>query len=135
MALIDPEEVVVVGVGEIDSQHQELIELTNALGEAMEARKDNESVGRILSDLVGRTRSHFAAEERLMRELGYPDAARHFREHERLLGHVSDLERRFREGDVLLSFAIMVELKGWATQHIAHSDSLLGEFLAGKGVS
>ena len=135
MALIDPQDVIRVGVSDIDSQHQEVIALVNALSEAMRARESNETVGRILADLVGHTRAHFATEERLMREHEYPDSSRHESEHERLLGHVTDLERRFHEGEVLLSFAIMVELKGWATQHITYSDTRLGDFLAGKGVS
>ena len=135
MTLIDPQDVVGVGVRDIDSQHQEIVVRVNALGEAMRARESNEKVGRILSDLISHTREHFAAEERLMREHDYPDSSRHESEHERLLGHVTDLEKRFHEGEVLLSFAVMVELKGWATQHIAYSDTRLGEFLAGKGVS
>ncbi len=132
MALIDLEDVVSVGVPEIDSQHGELVGLINALGAALQERRDDESVGRILSDLVSHTRAHFDAEEALMRDRAYPERSRHEREHERLINHVTDLERRFRGGDVLLSYAILVELKGWATEHIAYSDAALGEFLEGK---
>ena len=77
MALIDLEDVVSVGVPEIDSQHGELVGLINALGAALQERRDDESVGRILSDLVSHTRAHFDAEEALMRDRAYPERARH----------------------------------------------------------
>ena len=60
-----------------------------------------------------------------MSQYDYPEYAAHRSEHERLIKHLEDLIGRYRKGDLLLSFAVMLELKGWATIHIEKSDKLL----------
>lgn len=129
MPFIAPNDFDKIQVPEIDAEHERLVELINELYEAMNSKRGKEVLGRGLRDLIEFTRLHFSHEEELMTAHEYPDSARHKAEHERLLAHVVDLDRRFRSGDVLLSFAILLELKSWATKHIMHSDMPLGEFL------
>ena len=50
-----------------------------------------------------------------------------------LMQHIMGLAKQFRSGDLLLSFAVMVDLKAWATIHIEKSDGPLGIFLNEKG--
>ena len=59
-----------------------------------------------LEELVGFTRMHFDTEETLMTRHAYPDYEQHRKEHEALLEDVGRLLQRFREGDVLIPFAI-----------------------------
>jgi hypothetical protein len=48
---------------------------------------------------------------------------------------VVDLIERYQRGELLLSVAVVMELKGWATTHIEKSDKPLGVFLSDrKGV-
>lgn len=132
MELIRPEEIHKLNVPEIDSQHATLIGLVNRLHQAMLQRQDRETLDGIVSELLDHTRKHFDYEEQLMLSCEYPDYPKHKADHDRLLQHVLDLAERYRSGDLLLSFAVMVDLKAWATIHIEKSDSRLGIFLAEK---
>ena len=129
MQLIRLEEDSRLNVPEIDSQHETLIGLINQLHTAMLREADKASLDDLLSQLLDHTRSHCSYEEELMSRYGYPEYASHRSEHQRLIEHLENLIGLYRQGDVLLSFAVMLELKGWATIHIEKSDKLLGIFL------
>lgn len=123
-----------VNVQQIDDQHRTLVALVNELHQAMRLRSNRETLRKILSRLIDFTRAHFAAEERLMLEHLYPQYENHRSQHSALLDHIAELEKQVQEGDILLSFAIALDLKGWAINHITFADKPLGEFLNSRGV-
>lgn len=129
MELIKAEEAPKVGVLEIDAQHAALIGLVNRLHQAMTQREGHEALDAIIVALVEHTQQHFAYEEQLMSQHQYPDFAKHKADHDRLMQHIVSLAEQFRSGDLLLSFAVMMDLKAWATIHIEKSDEPLGIFL------
>ena len=43
--------------------------------------------------------------------------------------HLLDLTERYKNGELPLSFAIVLELKGWAVVHIEKSDKPPGTYL------
>ena len=43
--------------------------------------------------------------------------------------HLVNLVERYENGELLLSFFVVLELKEWATVHIEKSDKPLGAFL------
>ena len=118
-----------LNIPEIDSQHEELIRLVNRLHEAMLQGQDRSVVEGILTQLIEHTRTHFSYEEQLMAKYDYPRYKAHKSEHDRLMQHLVDLAERYKNGELLLSFAIVLELKGWAVVHIEKSDKPLGSFL------
>ena len=122
-------------VQEIDVQHRKLIALVNVLHEVMKSGKGGEALGRALTELIKFTKIHFATEEAYMGEYGYPNYAVHKEEHEKLLKDLAEFEHGFYQGESLLSFAIALDLKGWAMRHISTLDKELGVFLNSKGVS
>jgi hemerythrin len=129
------DELPTVGVLEIDAEHEVIVQCVNALHAGMLARVAPEVLNERLEELVSRTEAHFSTEEALMREHDYPGYTEHKLEHEKLIAHVIDLEQQFRQGENLLSFAIALNLKNWASIHIARSDQALGEFLRSRGVT
>lgn len=134
MALIVWDQQYNVHVRRIDDEHQGMVALVNELNEAMKWRKGKDEIARILSELIARTQVHFATEEQLMKDHDYAGYPEHKAEHERLLQEISALERRYAEGDLLLSFAIMLYLKGWALAHVSSCDKALGAYLNSKAV-
>ncbi len=118
-----------VNVPEIDAQHETLIDLINQLHAAMKQRSEREVLDQLMAALIDHTRTHFDCEERLMLEHRYPGYNAHKQEHERLIQHILALAEQYRRGDLLLSFAVMVDLKGWALVHIERFDLALGVFL------
>ncbi|WP_455233881.1 bacteriohemerythrin [Thiogranum longum] len=132
MALIELEDTHKVNIPEIDSQHATLIGLVNDLHDAMTQRKDSPALDEIITALIEHTQQHFDYEEQLMLQSQYPEYPKHKEDHDRLMQHIMDLADRYRSGDLLLSFAVMVDLKAWATIHIEKSDTPLGIFLNAK---
>lgn len=129
MELIRLEDSLKLHIPEIDSQHETLIRLINELHESMLQKVDRAALGELLAQLLAHTQSHFSYEEQLMAQHGYPAYEVHKSQHARLVRHLLDLIERFQNGELLMSFAVVIELKGWATIHIEKSDKLLGAFL------
>ena len=123
-----------VNVKELDGHHQELVRQVNILHTAMVTGKGKETLGQILSKLLGYTSYHFAKEEELMTTTGYPDLAAHKLQHQELTGGVSEFQQEFMAGRAALSIEVMDFLKAWLVGHILGADKKYGPFLNSKGV-
>ena len=129
MVLIKLEDSLKLNIPEIDSQHETLISLVNQIHENMLQGADKAALDGLLSQLLEHTRTHFAYEEQLMSQYNYPGYEDHKSEHNRLMQHLVGLAERYTNGELLLSFAVVLELKGWAVVHIEELDIPLGTFL------
>lgn len=119
-----------VGVPELDRQHQELFRRIDRLLDAV-LRQDRSEAGRLLEFLGGYVRDHFAAEERLMAEVSYPDAERHVQEHRDFARRLAELDAQFAAGGATaaLVFALEREAVGWLRDHVYFTDVALGRFV------
>jgi len=129
MELVRLEDHLKLNIPEIDAQHETLISLINRLHDAMLQEAGKAALDGLLSELLGYTRSHCSYEEQLMLQYAYPGYETHKSEHNGLIQRLVDLIEQYQNGELLFSFAVMLELKGWATVHIENSDKLLGAFL------
>ena len=129
MELIQLEDHLRLNIPEIDEQHEQLIALVNRLHEALVGGGDKEVRDSLLSQLLDGARKHCAYEEELMLRYGYSDYQAHKSEHDRLVRNLADLIERYQNGELVLSIAVVMELKCWATIHIEKSDLPLGAFL------
>ena len=68
-----------VQIPEIDTQHQRLFVLAGELHAAMAQGKGKAVLEQSLSQLVDYTKSHFAAEEKLMGRYAFPKAVERLR--------------------------------------------------------
>jgi len=124
-----PEELT-VGIAELDEQHRAFYAEVNRLHEAMRAHRldhANEMAG-YLADYVAK---HFATEERLMIEAGYPGYREHVARHEEFR---RDFQRwRARLSAQGASASMVVDLSSWITgwlrDHIRRVDSRMADFL------
>lgn len=124
-----------VGVRMIDSQHQELFRQVNALLEAMEQNRGRDEVGTILGFLEKYVVEHFAAEERLMAQHAYPQAAVHKQKHVDFVKVFVGLKGEFEKVGPTAGLAVKLNrtVCGWLREHIGGTDRLLGQFLVSKG--
>ena len=134
MALIKLQDNLKLDIPEIDSQHETLISLVNQIHETMLQGADKAILDGLLSQLLEHTQTHFAYEEELMSRYNYPGYEEHKSEHDRLIQQLVDLTARYKKGELLLSFAVVLELKGWAVVHIEELDKPLGTFLNNQKV-
>ncbi|MDO9308959.1 MAG: bacteriohemerythrin [Deltaproteobacteria bacterium] len=122
-----------VGVNQMDSEHQRLIDIINNLYTAMRSGRSKDAIGSILDELVEYTKTHFAHEERLMKESGYTGFDEQKRAHEALISQVIEIQGKYRSGTAL-GQEVMSFLKNWLVNHIQGLDKRYGPVMNKKGI-
>ncbi|MBN2196214.1 MAG: hemerythrin family protein [Polyangiaceae bacterium] len=135
MALIEWTDDLNLGIPTIDGQHQVLVALINDLHCAMLERRDRAIMSRIFGELVDFTKDHFATEEALFHEHGYPAETAHRDEHRHLAQRVIDLKEDFDAGNTAVTLEVMRFLRDWLTKHILQADHEFAPFLVSRGVT
>ncbi|MBI4797186.1 MAG: hemerythrin family protein [Desulfarculus sp.] len=135
MAYIEWQPEFSVGIPSIDQQHQQLVKMINELYTAMHGGQGQAALGKVLNGLAQYCVSHFANEERLMTQHGYPDLAAHKEIHAKMTAKVNGLMQDLKSGKAQMSLSVATFLKDWLTKHIQQTDMKYSPFLKGKGVS
>lgn len=114
-----------VGYDPIDSQHKRLFSISNDLVDAV-ARpggSDEKELRKLIGDLLNYTRTHFAEEERLMQQGGFPDFQSHKQLHDAFDDRIREIEEQVRNGETREAASILPALVGdWLLDHIAAED-------------
>lgn len=129
---------IAVGNTLIDQQHQQLFRAINDLDQAIHGTApDTDKVFQSLLFLIDYTRNHFAEEEGLMAECGYPGLEAHRAQHARLTQKLNDLSHlisRYSARDPLIAEELGAFLTGeWLRTHVIESDHQLIPYLAKLG--
>ena len=124
-----------VEIGSVDAQHKMLFAIANELYTAMMAGQSKPAMGGILDRLVQYTQMHFAHEERLLRQHGYPGFSQHKAQHDALTAKVVKFQSDFQQGHVSMSVQLLHFLKDWLEHHIQGSDRGYSPFLKAKSVA
>lgn len=119
------------GVEAVDRQHREIFSRYNQFLGACKAGRGRDALLDILGFLAGYVEEHFAREEQLMRESGYPDMQEHVSEHRALRTMVKGLQAQLAEQGPTISLLTEANrrLLDWLVDHIKRSDRALGGFV------
>jgi hemerythrin len=119
-----------IGVAELDAQHEELFRRVDRLLDAMLAR-DRSEASCLLAFLQQHVTDHFAAEERLMREVAYPDAALHAAEHTKFAAEIAALAAIFALEGATARLVLRLErdVTRWLQDHVYSTDHALARFV------
>jgi hemerythrin len=109
-----------IGLVEIDQEHQHLIEIIYRVESAASTRQH-------LQDIVASLAEHFANEERAMRQTGYPQLAEHAVHHTAVLARVREIANR-SDG------APLSDLIHALLEDILRADLPFKSYLQGKGL-
>jgi hemerythrin len=119
-----------IGIPEIDEQHQKLFECIDRLENAKDERQRELAVYFVMDELRDYARIHFSVEEIIMRLFDYPGLEGHAAEHREFEARLKAL------GKIELNHDVHAEagsfLRGWLTQHIMISDKRYAEFILGQ---
>ncbi|MCC6777781.1 MAG: bacteriohemerythrin [Hyphomicrobiales bacterium] len=128
MALLQWKDQYSVGIAAVDHEHRELIELINRLHDELSAsRATPVSVEEFFGDLLKSISSHFALEERFMRDEHYDHLAQHKADHERLLDDIRDMmDDVIGEAEVN---DLSARLDAWFSRHVETHDARLHKAL------
>lgn len=118
----------------VDSQHKEIFSRVNALLSAMQQGKGRAEVVAVIDFLGKYVVSHFAAEEGLMKQNGYPGYLAHQQLHKAFVADFDELRREFEANGSSSLLVIQVQRRviDWLMNHIVKEDKRIAEFLRGK---
>ncbi|SMF64471.1 hemerythrin [Alteromonadaceae bacterium Bs31] len=109
-----------LGIPVIDSQHHRIVEYINMLSHAQQS-KSRAELFNVLDELVDYALSHFAFEENLMEESGYPFTNAHKKVHRLFARRVANFRQRAKAGDDI-TVELLHVLKAWLINHIKCDD-------------
>ena len=123
----------VLGLEEIDEQHRQLAEALNRLVSLYQSLTRNpgsdnvnqESLTDSLNFIYGDLERHFRSEEKLMREVDYPDYQDHALAHLMILAEMKNYCDRFAKHDEELDLGALNSLKTWLITHMLDDQVLV----------
>jgi hemerythrin len=123
----------VLGLEGIDEQHRQLAEVFNHLlflyqSLTRDPKSDNvnqEPLTDCLNLLYGDLERHFRSEEKLMREVDYPDYQNHALAHLMILAEMKNYCDRFAKNDEELDLGTLNSLKTWLITHMVDDQVLV----------
>lgn len=114
-----------VGIDEVDHEHRELIDLIARLQKELESGAGRHEVIVYLGEIYAQIASHFALEEKMMRETGYPAYADHKEDHETLLDDLRDIMDEVEDDGILDGVRLTDDLDRWFSDHFRTHDAKL----------
>lgn len=118
-----------VGNDFIDRDHRKLVDMVNALYNALSQGKANDVMGKVLNNLIVYTKEHFQREEAEMQRIKYAQFISHKQEHDRLIREVEQLRQKFDAGGSLSAVQVGAMLSDWLRNHIQKVDVQLASAL------
>ena len=120
-----------MGVSEIDQQHKLLFGKFNDLLAAWVDGKGADEVTQLFNFLDVYIVSHFADEEHLMRQIGFPEVCHHCQEHQAFTRQFATFKDRLRlegpSGNLVTS--VSMTMTKWLIKHISSMDRAIGLFV------
>ncbi|CUH97283.1 hypothetical protein P22_3410 [Propionispora sp. 2/2-37] len=136
MDFLEWDDDLLIGITEVDEQHQHLI---NVLRDMYEKVQSCESIheeriltGELLKELQDYARQHFVEEEEILTQKKYPDLLPHQEEHTRFVQELVRLRESYAAGEEALSFNVFFFAYQWLIHHIREKDMQYAKFFRGK---
>ncbi|MCF8177232.1 MAG: bacteriohemerythrin [Sulfuritalea sp.] len=114
-----------VGNDLIDSDHKHLIDIINQVEECMKTRS-RDGLGSAFDRLSRYSKTHFAAEEKIAKSVGYKNASSLHDSHEALLARLDQLHQEIEDDWTDPSMEHFTELlRSWLIDHVIKEDLLM----------
>lgn len=123
-----------VGVELIDREHKELINAINDLFDACSKGLGRKKINETLTFLQNYTATHFADEEKVQKDSGYPDYPNHRKLHSEFVAKVMEYSKQLEtEGPTISLVATFNSfVSNWLVNHISREDKKIGEYIRSK---
>jgi len=120
-----------VGNKDIDTQHKELVRLTNEFyaGVQMGGLLAKVHFMQTIKGAMQYIKTHFVTEEEIMQKIKFPPLEEHKKQHEEFVAEVSQEIRFFEENDVPDPEGFVKYLMDWILNHVANSDKNITPYL------
>lgn len=123
-----------VKIAEFDRQHQQLFRTLAELDRSIRTGSADSIIQAVLHDLVQYTIRHFAAEEALMQEHGFPGFDAHRSDHRLLAQKLTQFNLSHKAGRHDVPPNLSNFLKTWWQDHVLKTDKEYSDFLNARGI-
>ena len=113
-----------LGIPAVDHEHRELIAMINTVYASLTSTS-RENIESCIEDIFAGISSHFALEERYMRDTGYEEYEAHKEEHEELLDQIRDMMDLLNDDPETGRKILQMELSEWFSIHFSTFDARL----------
>lgn len=113
----------------LEKEHQQLIDLLDALDKCISTGDSANQARKYLSDFVALVEEHFKNEEAIMETCKYPEISDHKKEHADLLEQLFILKNKLDNGQTPFGKDYMHLLRRWLEVHLFDADNKLENFL------
>lgn len=124
------------GIGKIDEQHCRFLELLGGMSELdlpsafnQLTKAHRKRLFLMLIELREYATKHFATEERMLMEAGYPGVLQHKKLHNAFIRAVLDHEDRLIDGSLTVCLDLQKFLGKWWLDHILREDMKFAKFM------
>ena len=123
-----------VGVDLIDTEHKALINAVNDLFDACSKGLGRKKISDTMIFLQNYTVTHFADEEKIQKQSGYPDYQNHKKLHTEFVAKVMEYSKQLEaEGPTIGLVATFNSfVSNWLIYHISREDKKIGEYISSK---
>jgi hemerythrin len=124
-----------VGVAELDSHHQTILDLIGQLTDETWQKEHADGIGKAIDQLTEYVTTHFAAEEHYMEEFDYENYEAHLEQHLEYIRTVSTLTSEWMGGSQSVPDSLLKFLEEWWVRHILNEDKKYTKTLNDHGVT
>lgn len=118
----------------VDTQHRRLVDLIARLESAITAGQGNQAIADTLRELVDYLRTHFAEEERLLRQHQYSGLHEHIAHHQQMTRDVARFIKDIQANKGIMARDLMLFLRNWLFTHIAKADQAYAQEFRARGI-
>lgn len=120
-----------IGIPLIDDQHKGFIQLTNELYQGCRAGDETARIYfmKTIKSVVDYINAHFSAEEKMLRNICYPELEEHKKQHEGFIRQVLEEVKNFEGGKRFIPNAFVRYLRDWFFSHIAVMDKRYAAYI------
>ena len=135
MAIFEWDDKYSVKIVLIDSHHKKLFDIMNKIYDLMAAGADDDSIIRIIGELLEYTNYHFGEEEKMMERINYPDVNNHKQYHRDFVSKLTEFYTSAKNGKAIF-VAIKVADMGvdWLKTHILTIDARYKKYIEDNNI-
>jgi len=111
-----------VGVEEMDAEHEMLVGIVNELFTIVRNHGHAKDSEICIDKLIQYTQKHFANEEKMLEETGFPLVHDHTKIHGNLLNTVTIFKGRITDKEEMVTEELYLFLRDWLLTHILEED-------------
>ncbi|HBF89251.1 MAG TPA: hypothetical protein DDX39_11480 [Bacteroidales bacterium] len=115
------------GIGKIDNQHKNFLEIITTIQKVEKENSDVKKVMRTINELVKYAQYHFLSEENFMEEINYPEFQLHKQLHYKLIELLNIEKNNLELNQISLSHFLDFAVN-WFKNHTVNEDKKIAEF-------